>query len=186
MEEDATREAELLDVVNENNEIQVNRWTTKKEIHELGLWHRAAHVWVFNSKGEILIQLRATGKIWLPSLWDGSVAGHINAGEDPWDGAVREVLEEIGLYISTFSLRKWKVKKQATRFKGLLNNEFWYIAFLLFDGKAEDLKLQEEEVQEVKFITPEGLRKELQDNPEKYTPLKSYWLEVIDEILQRT
>ncbi len=69
----------------------------KSEAHREGLWHRAAHIWAYNSKGEILLQLRAKNKRTFPDKWDLSVAGHISASEEPIDSALREIEEEVGL-----------------------------------------------------------------------------------------
>ena len=48
----------LINVLDENGN-PTGEVKTKREIHEQGLWHNAAHVWMYNSKGEILMQLRA-------------------------------------------------------------------------------------------------------------------------------
>jgi isopentenyldiphosphate isomerase len=47
---------------------------TKKEAHEKGLWHRAAHVWIINSRKELLIQKRSPVVDNHPNEWDISVA----------------------------------------------------------------------------------------------------------------
>ena len=69
----------------------------KSEAHTDGLWHRAAHIWIYNSKGEILLQLRAKDKQFWPDRWEISAAGHVGAGEKPEDAAVRELSEELGI-----------------------------------------------------------------------------------------
>ena len=69
----------------------------RSEAHEKGLWHRSAHIWVYNDKSEILLQLRSANKIIFPNRWDVSSAGHIGAGEIPLDSAIRELKEEIGI-----------------------------------------------------------------------------------------
>lgn len=69
----------------------------KKMAHIEGAPHMAAHIWIFNSKGEVLIQKRSSTKDSYPDLWDISAAGHISSGETMLDGAMREMVEEIGL-----------------------------------------------------------------------------------------
>ena len=49
---------ELIDIFDENNNA-LNVQKMKSEAHKLGLWHRASHIWIYNSSGEILLQLRA-------------------------------------------------------------------------------------------------------------------------------
>jgi 8-oxo-dGTP pyrophosphatase MutT (NUDIX family) len=72
------------------------------EVHELGLWHRAVHTWLFapsadGSQPELLLQLRASCKDSWPGRWDISSAGHVGAGEASAPTAVRELAEELGL-----------------------------------------------------------------------------------------
>lgn len=61
------------------------------------LLHRVVHVMVFNSKGELLLQKRASHKDVAPGKWDTSVGGHIMPGEDILTAARRETLEELGI-----------------------------------------------------------------------------------------
>ena len=90
---------ELLDVVDEND--RVTGVKTRGEIHALGLMHRAVHILVFNSNGELFIQKRSMSKDNNPGLWDSSAAGHVDSGEDYYDCAVRELGEELGVSVST-------------------------------------------------------------------------------------
>lgn len=90
---------ELLDVVDEND--RVIGVKTRGEIHAQGLMHRAVHILVFNSSGELFIQKRSTGKDNNPGLWDSSAAGHVDSGEDYYDCAIRELSEELGISVST-------------------------------------------------------------------------------------
>ncbi len=87
---------ELIDICDENNNLLGIR-KMKSEAHWEGLWHRAAHTWIYNSRKEVLLQLRAKNKELYPAVWDYAAAGHISAGEEPLDASVRETQEEIGL-----------------------------------------------------------------------------------------
>jgi isopentenyldiphosphate isomerase len=87
-------EQEIFDVVNERDEV-VGR-APRGEVHRLGLMHRAAHVLLFNSRGEVFLQKRSLSKDRQPGLWDSSAAGHVDAGEDYDACAVRELGEELG------------------------------------------------------------------------------------------
>ena len=86
---------ELLDVVDEND--RVIGVKTRGEIHARGLMHRAVHILVFNTSGELFIQKRSMSKDNDPGLWDSSAAGHVDSGEDYYDCAIRELGEELGL-----------------------------------------------------------------------------------------
>jgi len=66
-------------------------------VHARGLRHRAVHVFVFNSRGELLLQLRSRFKDEAPLKYTSSASGHLNAGEDYATAAPRELQEELGL-----------------------------------------------------------------------------------------
>ena len=87
---------EYFDILNEKGE-KTGESRSKKEAHEKGLIHRTAHVWILNSKKELLLQKRASGLRVYPDCWDISAAGHISAGQTSLEGAKREVEEELGL-----------------------------------------------------------------------------------------
>ncbi|MDP3918526.1 MAG: NUDIX domain-containing protein [Nanoarchaeota archaeon] len=171
---------ELLDICNEKGAVVSQ--DTKTNAHKLGLWHQSAHVWIYNSKGEVLIQLRAKNKSIYPDRWDVSAAGHVDADEDVLDAAVRETEEELNLDLNKDDLTFFKVKKIHYTYNDLINNEFYYIYFYKFDGNIKVLEIQEEEVQEIKFISIDDLEQDLKDNPDKYVPQPdNYWEEVIEE-----
>ena len=87
--------AELFDVV--DAEDRVIGQATRSEVHARGLLHRASHVFVFNSDGQLLLQQRSATKDAHPLCWTSSCSGHLDAGETYEIAAVRELKEEIGL-----------------------------------------------------------------------------------------
>ncbi|MDH4228898.1 MAG: NUDIX domain-containing protein [Nitrospirota bacterium] len=86
---------ELLDIVDSGN--RVIGQATRREIHERGLMHRSVHVFLVDPQSRLYIQKRAASKETFPGAHDSSAAGHVNAGEDYFACAVREVEEELGL-----------------------------------------------------------------------------------------
>ncbi len=61
------------------------------------LTHRAVHIMVINSRGELYLQKRAENKDIQPGKWDTSVGGHVNRGEEVEAAAAREAGEELGI-----------------------------------------------------------------------------------------
>ena len=141
----------------------------KNKAHLLGKWHVTAHIWIYNSKGEILFQKRSLTKSTFPGLWDISVAGHVSKGETVEEGACREVLEEIGLKVGVEDLEKVFVFKESNyhKDKSWYNNEFHHVFLHLLDGGISQFTLQEEEVDEVRFLSVADLRLELLDKEKK-------------------
>ena len=99
--------AEIFDVVNERDEVVGQE--SRGEVHRLGLMHRAVHVLVFNTAGQVFLQKRSMRKDRQPGLWDSSCSGHVDAGEDYDACAVRELGEEIGLHLTAAPQRLFKL-----------------------------------------------------------------------------
>lgn len=92
---------ELLDLVNmDDNVIGV---TDKTQAHATGQIHRVAAVYVFDSTGQLYVQVHKKGG----GLYDNSVGGHVSQGETYGYAARREASEELGItqklyHIATF------------------------------------------------------------------------------------
>ncbi len=89
---------EIFDVVDENDVVTGRK--TRGEVHAKRLLHRAVHVFVFNKRGDLLLQRRSMFKDAHPGVWDSSVSGHLDAGEDYPAAAVRELDEEMGIALA--------------------------------------------------------------------------------------
>jgi isopentenyldiphosphate isomerase len=98
---------EIFDIVNERDEVVGQN--TRREVHRLGLKHRAVHVLVFNSRGDTFLQKRSMTKDREPGKWDSSASGHVDSGEDYDTCAVRELREEIGLTAAQTPERLFKI-----------------------------------------------------------------------------
>ena len=77
--------------------------TVEREIaHQQGILHRTAHVWILRKKEnkiQILLQKRSEQKDSFPGCYDISSAGHIPAGDNYGQSAVRELKEELGIVV---------------------------------------------------------------------------------------
>ena len=104
---------------------------------------------VFNSEGRMLIQQRASDRNSYPNMWDFSVGGSVEAGETSSQGAERELLEELGL--------KFNVSDIMPSFSINFEQGFDDFYIINYDIKAEDVVLQKEEVQAVKWATKEDI-----------------------------
>ncbi len=143
----------------------------KPDVHRDGDWHRSVHVWIIAHDDRILVQRRALTKENNPGLWDVSCAGHIAAGESATQAAIREANEELGIEIAADELRHaatiWEpcVLNAGT----YIDNEIHEIFVVRRDVDVRSLRLQIDEVDEVRLVTHEELRGlDLVPHPQEY------------------
>jgi len=90
---------EILDIVDECGN-PTGKTVERKIAHEEGIMHRTSHVWLLRKKHgkfQVLLQKRCETKESFPGCYDISSAGHIPAGMDFVQSAVRELQEELGI-----------------------------------------------------------------------------------------
>ena len=179
---------EYIDIVTKSGK-PTGKSATKTEIHKKGWYHNTVHIWLYTSKGEILLQQRAASKAICPLLWDVSVAGHIDAGETIESGAIREIKEEIGLKIQEDDLEKIGVFPCFQTYpNGMIDNEFHhtFIAKLIVD--LSELTPQKEEVEALKLVSISKF-KDLLDNSDKNGHFVSsnydYYIKILEAITQK-
>ena len=86
---------EEFDVVDTND--NVIGQAPRSVVHAYRWLHRAVHIFVLNTKGELLVHKRSATKDECPSMYTSSASGHLSAGEDYDTAAGRELQEELGL-----------------------------------------------------------------------------------------
>ncbi len=148
-----SKKVEMIDVLDAEGN-KTGKTASRADIHSQGLWHRTAHVFMINSKHQVLLQLRAKNTLTNPSKWHLSAGGHIEAGQTSLEGAQREMEEEIGLSLplSAFTyIGTAKVKEEA--YDGpIRDNEYCDIYVVRKDIAVSDLHRQESEVADLKWI----------------------------------
>ena len=154
---------ELQDAYNEQGE-KTGELKTKRQIFEDGDWRKVIHVWIVSSKGEMLVQQRVDGgeNGIFNNLWDVSVGGGVNAGEEPVVSAKREVAEELGLNIDTAEFRhigRFLLPKRIPE-SGFIMKDISETYAVIKDVSAADLFLQEDEVARTKHMQLEQLIEE--------------------------
>lgn len=155
-------------VVSENDEIL--GLMEKMNAHENGILHRAFSVFLFNNKGEMLLQKRASGKYHSPNQWTNAVCSHPKIDETYLEGAQRRLNEELG--ITADLTEKFSFIYKADVGQNLWEHELDHV----FTGNYEgNFALNEEEVSEVRYISMQQLDEEMNANPEKFTE----WFKII-------
>lgn len=121
--------------------------------HEKGMFHKSIHVWIVNSKGELLVQRRNSNKKTYPNMLDTSFAGHVSSGESLTQAILREGEEELGLKIDLncitylFAIKSEKQVKE-NYYENEINDVYLYEK----DIKVEECKFTDDEVAEIKYI----------------------------------
>ena len=106
-------------------------------------YRMVVHVIVFNSKGQMLIQKRASDRGSHPDVWDFSVGGSVVAGETSSQGAERELFEEVGI--------KYNLEGMLPSFTVNFVCGFDDYYVIDYDIDEKDVNFQKEEVQAVKW-----------------------------------
>jgi isopentenyl-diphosphate delta-isomerase type 1 len=140
-------------------------------VHRQGIWHRAVNVFLFNSKGELLIQQRSAGKDICPGLWDLSVAEHLQPGETYIDAACRGLQEEINIICDSAN----ELIALGTECQGryqeperhIKDYEFQQCYKLVTDAEAH---ADEIEVQALQYCSLHDLAARMTDMPTLFTP----------------
>ncbi len=142
----------------------------KLEAHRKGVLHRAFSVMIENSKGEILIQKRAKSKYHSGGLWSNACCSHPMPGEKTEEAVSRRVQEELGIELApTFS---YKFIYEVTFSNQLIEHELDHVFVATFDGMP---KINKAEVEDWKFVDPQYLLNQIEENPDQYT----HWFKTI-------
>ena len=123
----------------------------KKRAHAERQWHKGAHIWIADGKN-VLVQLRAPNVFQYPNMWSFSAAGHLKAGDNPLTGAKREYEEELGLEWTFGDIKEDCIINFGEMRDGNFENEFIYLYFLKAKLDLTKLKIQQEEVADIKYI----------------------------------
>lgn len=172
---------EIIDEINEAGEVI---GPIDKDIaHKEGRLHRSIHLWIINDEGNILLQYRAGDKKLYPNTWDVSVGGHVSTNEHSLDAVFRETKEELGVDLDIGSLEHFATIPERLRYDDIDSNELVDVFIARQNINEEDIKLQEEEVANICWVSIEELFN-LMDNDrllpheEEYKMMKEYLAKV--------
>jgi isopentenyl-diphosphate delta-isomerase len=136
----------------------------KLEAHQKALLHRAFSVFVYNNKGEMLLQQRAGHKYHSGGLWTNACCSHPGPDEPVVAAAERRLMEEMG-----FSVRLTKVFDfiyRASMDNGLEEHEFDHVLTGIYDG---EINPDPAEVADHCFLSLEEIAASVAADPGRYT-----------------
>ena len=150
----------------------------KMEAHEKGVLHRAFSVFVFNGKGEVMLQQRAFEKYHSGGLWTNTCCSHPRKGETVLEAAHRRMEEEMGFDCELEEQFHFIYNRKLD--KGLTEHELDHVVFGKFDGIPN---LNPEEVADYKWVNMQELKTDISENPNQYTE----WFKIcFDEVFERS
>lgn len=113
------------------------------------------HICIFSTDGRMLCQKRVADKKVYPNLWDLSCGGSVISGENSQEGAIRETMEELGIALPLDVVPALTVH---------FNYGFDDVYCVTMDVDVNNIKLQAEEVAEVKWLTKEQIHAMINDS----------------------
>jgi isopentenyl-diphosphate delta-isomerase len=167
---------EYVVLVNENdNQIGIME---KMAAHIVPRLHRAFSIFIFNSKGELLLQQRAFSKYHSPGLWTNTCCSHPRDGESVDKAADRRLLEEMGLQCPMHEVFTFIYKAPVGL--GLVEHEYDHVFF----GQCDDAPvINTEEVASWKYMSLDNIASDMKAHPECYTE----WFKIsFDEIVRHS
>ena len=144
----------------------------KLEAHEKGVLHRAFSVFIFNNKGELMLQRRALSKYHSPGLWTNTCCSHQRDGESNILAAKRRLNEEMGFI--TELIEKTSFIYKANFDNGLTEHELDHIIVGKYNHSPV---INSSEVDSWKWMSMEDIRNNINDQPHNYTA----WFKIIFE-----
>jgi isopentenyl-diphosphate delta-isomerase len=142
----------------------------KLKTHKEGKLHRAFSILIFNSKNELLIQKRAKTKYHTPRLWTNTCCSHPRKGETLEKATHRGLKKEMGFDCELKEIFTFIYKAKFEN--GLTEHEYDHVFIGKFDGNPNP---DPNEADDYKWVSLEKLKKDIKNNPEKYTP----WFRII-------
>jgi isopentenyl-diphosphate delta-isomerase len=137
---------------------------------------RIAGLWMFNSKGEVLIAQRAINKQSNPGKWTASVGGTLEEGETYLTNIIKETKEEVGV-----SVEEKDLIVGPHRMISVGHNCFCQAYFTKIDLPESSFVLQKEEVEKVRWISIDDLLAWSKEKPEDFAP---FFQSTLDDYLE--
>jgi isopentenyl-diphosphate delta-isomerase len=142
----------------------------KIEAHEKALLHRAFSVFIFNEKGELMLQQRAASKYHSPLLWTNTCCSHQRDGESNVNAGRRRLQEEMGFVTDVKEVFSFIYK--APFDNGLTEHEFDHVMIGRYDNEPN---INKKEAENYKWMALENVKTDIKENPTIYTE----WFKII-------
>ena len=136
----------------------------KMAAHIVPRLHRAFSIFIFNSKGELLLQQRALTKYHSPGLWTNTCCSHPQEGETLEKATARRLMEEMGMTCEMHEVFTFIYKAPVGL--GLTEHEYDHVWF----GTSDVTPLiNTDEVASFKYMSLDDIAMDMEAHPECYT-----------------
>jgi len=142
----------------------------KMEAHEKAVLHRAFSVFIFNIKGELMLQQRAAHKYHSPLLWTNTCCSHQRDGETNIVAGKRRLEEEMGFKTDLKEVFSFVYK--APFDNGLTEHELDHVLIARWN---DDPNVNPDEVDSFDWQSVEWVATDMKNNPDRYTE----WFKII-------
>lgn len=136
----------------------------KMEAHKKGVLHRAFSVFIFNNKGQMLLQQRASEKYHGGKLWSNTCCSHPYPGEDVEEAAQRRLKEEMGFTAPLKKVFEFLYKAEVEN--GLIEHEYDHVFAGVYQGS---IVINKGEVADYCYEDMDDLKWAINEKPEKFT-----------------
>ena len=139
---------------------------SKSQAHDgQGILHRAFSVFLFNEKGELLLQQRVgTKRLW-PGYWSNSCCSHPRRGETMQTATRRRLRDELNVEAELEYVYKFSYQAEF----GELGSEH-ELCHVYLGRIAGDVQANDHEIESVRFVSVADLEAEFEATPEQFTP----------------
>jgi len=136
----------------------------KIEVHEKAILHRAFSIFIFNKKGEILLQKRAANKYHSAGLWTNTCCSHPRPGEDTLTAAHNRLQEEMGF--TTELSKTFSFIYKAPFDNGLTEHEYDHVFTGTYNGIVQP---NPQEVSDYCYQSVEAIKSNIIMQPGNFT-----------------
>ena len=159
----------------------------RKIVHDRELWHEVVNVWIIDSKGQVLLQLRAPEVDICPNVWDVAVGTHVRPTEEPMTAAKRCLRSELGIEIVADNLKHlFNIQAANPIGNGKKHKVLGHVFLLKYDLDLADVTLDSKKITKLvwKPLTAAMAEVGSTDTASQYFPREGTYYPQVFEALQ--